>query len=221
MEFLRYLITRTQAKKETAIGNSIKRPAVVAALTLSLTLTLAFALAGCSGGAGGGAGSANDTGSANTGSANNAESASGAGSADTNSGAAGADGAMEIKEGETLTIQVADISDTAKFYPIEIDGTAMEILAVKAPDGTIRTAFNTCEVCYDSGRGYYKQDGDALVCQNCGNRFKTSQVEARSRGCNPWPIFAGDKVVTDETITISYDFLSEATQVFANWKRSY
>jgi hypothetical protein len=27
--------------------------------------------------------------------------------------------------------------------------------------------------------------------------------------------------VTDETITISYDFLSESTKAFANWKRSY
>ncbi|MDR1245986.1 MAG: DUF2318 domain-containing protein [Clostridiales Family XIII bacterium] len=190
----------------THTRNSIKKPAVAAALILSL----AFAPAGCSGGANSGAGNANDTGNVN-----NTE------SADANSDAAQSDGAPEIKEGETLTIQVADISDTAKFYPIEIDGTAMEVLAVKAPDGTIRTAFNTCEVCYDSGRGYYKQDGDALVCQNCGNRFKTSQVEVQSRGCNPWPIFAEDKAVTDETITISYDFLSESTKVFANWKRSY
>jgi uncharacterized membrane protein len=182
---------RTQgAEKRTGI----KRPAVVAALTI----LLAFAAAGCSGGATGGAGSAD----ADSGDAENA-------------------GTTAIEEGDTLTINVADISDTAKFYPIEIDGTAMEILAVKAPDGTVRTAFNTCEVCYDSGRGYYVQDGDALVCQNCGNRFKTSQVEVQSRGCNPWPIFAEDKAVTDETITISYDFLSESTKVFANWKRSY
>lgn len=36
---------------------------------------------------------------------------------------------------------------------------------------TIRTAFNTCQVCYSSGRGYYVQEGNVLVCQNCGNRF--------------------------------------------------
>jgi uncharacterized membrane protein len=97
----------------------------------------------------------------------------------------------------------------------------MEVLAVKAPDGSIRTAFNTCEVCYDSGRGYYKQEGDVLVCQNCGNRFQTGQVEVQSRGCNPWPIFAEDKTVTDESITIAYDFLSDSKEVFENWKRSY
>jgi uncharacterized membrane protein len=92
---------------------------------------------------------------------------------------------------------------------------------VEAPDGTIRTAFNTCQVCYDSGRGYYKQDGNVLVCQNCGNRFKMNQVEVQSGGCNPVPIFSENKTVTDETITISGEFLTEAKVIFANWKTEY
>jgi uncharacterized membrane protein len=129
--------------------------------------------------------------------------------------------AKTVQSSENLVIPISEVSKTATFYPVDVDGVAMEVIAVKAPDGTIRTAFNTCEVCYDSGRGYYEQEGDALVCQNCGNRFETSQVEIQSRGCNPWPIFAEDKTVTDETITITYDFLSASTKAFANWKRSY
>ncbi len=127
---------------------------------------------------------------------------------------------QKIKQGDELVIRIGDITETAKLYPIKVDGTAMEVLAVKASDGSIRTAFNTCEVCYDSGRGYYKQEGDELVCQNCGNRFSTSQVEVESRGCNPWPIFKENKTITEDTITISYDYLLESTKVFANWKRS-
>ncbi len=123
--------------------------------------------------------------------------------------------------GEDLVIPVKDISDKAAFYPVDVDGTQMEVIAVKAPDGTIRTAFNTCQVCYDSGRGYYKQEGDVLVCQNCGNRFPMSRVEVEAGGCNPWPIFDEDKTVTDSDITISYDFLKESKQIFANWKASY
>ncbi|SHI79222.1 Fe-S-containing protein [Parasporobacterium paucivorans] len=117
-----------------------------------------------------------------------------------------------------LVIPTSEISETVKFYPVEIDGTAMEVIAVKAPDGTIRTAFNTCQVCYDSGRGYYKQEGNVLVCQNCGNRFKMDRVEVESGGCNPWPIFDENKTVTDDTITISADFLKESKDIFANWK---
>jgi uncharacterized membrane protein len=123
--------------------------------------------------------------------------------------------------GADLIIPVSGISETATYYPVTVEGTDMEVIAVKAPDGSIRTAFNTCQICYDSGRGYYEQDGDELVCQNCGNRFKMNQVEVEFGGCNPWPIFSGDKAVTDETITISYDFLQESRQIFANWKRSY
>ena len=120
-----------------------------------------------------------------------------------------------------LVIKINDISSAAKFFPVEVDGTRLEVLAVQAPDGTIRTAFNTCQVCYNSGRGYYKQEGNVLVCQNCGNRFGMDQVEVLSGGCNPVPIFPKNKTVDAENITISGDFLAEAKGIFANWKKDY
>ena len=120
-----------------------------------------------------------------------------------------------------LLIAISDISSTAKFYPVEVDGTKLEVIAVKAPDGTIRTAFNTCQVCYSSGRGYYKQEGNVLVCQNCGNRFGMDQVEVLSGGCNPVPIFPENKTVDAANITISGDFLAEAKGILANWKKNY
>jgi uncharacterized membrane protein len=118
-----------------------------------------------------------------------------------------------------LVILTAEVTENAIFYPVDIEGTRIEVLAVRAPDGTIRTAFNTCQVCYASGRGFYKQQGTVLVCQNCGNRFRMSQVEVRSGGCNPVPIFRNYKTVTDTTITISKDFLKEAKTIFAGWRR--
>ena len=122
---------------------------------------------------------------------------------------------------QDLVIPVGELSTDARFYPIDIDGTRLEVVAVKASDNTIRTAFNTCQVCYDSGAGYYVQQGDDLVCQNCGNRFAMSQVEVESGGCNPWPIFDENKTVTEDAITISYDYLKEAKVIFANWKGTY
>lgn len=127
--------------------------------------------------------------------------------------------AQEIATGEYLTIPTAEISTTASFYPITVDGTNMEVFAIKASDGTIRTAFNTCQSCYTSGRGYYVQEGNDLVCQNCGFHFTPDQVEIQSGGCNPWPIFAQNKTVTEDSIQISYDFLKESSSIFANWKR--
>jgi uncharacterized membrane protein len=119
-----------------------------------------------------------------------------------------------------LVISIDEVTENAVFYPVDIGGTRVEVLAVKAPDGTIRTAFNTCQSCYRSGRGFYKQQGTVLVCQNCGKRFRMSQVEVRSGGCNPVPIFGDDKTVSGNTITISKEYLAKARDIFARWKRS-
>lgn len=120
-----------------------------------------------------------------------------------------------------LVIPISNISETATFYPLEIEGTKLEVLAVKAPDGSIRTAFNTCQVCYASGRGYYEQEGNVLVCQNCRNRFSTDEVEVTRGGCNPVPITDEYKTATGESITIPYDFLNEARVIFSNWRTNY
>jgi len=120
-----------------------------------------------------------------------------------------------------IIIPISEISETAKFYPVIIDGTRLEVIAVKAPDGSLRTAFNACQVCYASGRGYYKQQGAVLICRNCGNRFRMNQVGIVSGGCNPIPITAKDKKVTDKSIIISKEFLKEAKGIFAKYKNEY
>ncbi|MDR0500369.1 MAG: DUF2318 domain-containing protein [Coriobacteriales bacterium] len=211
----------TKFNKMQRTTNKMLRIAVIGVLSLALFACDAKPVASSSDSAStaasGGASSSNNN-SATT--ANNGSSAATPQGATASSQQTSKDVAQTIAAGDSLRIPLAEVSEKASFYPVNIDGTTMEVLAVKAPDGTVRTAFNTCEVCYDSGRGYYKQDGDALVCQNCGNRFKTSQVEVESNGCNPWPIFAKDKTVDDNAIIISYEFLSHSTKVFANWKRS-
>jgi uncharacterized membrane protein len=117
-----------------------------------------------------------------------------------------------------MQIQKKEVTDTAKFYPYKIDGVLVEVLALRAPDGTVRTAFNTCQVCYSSGRGYYVQQGDVLVCQNCRNRFKASQVELIKGGCNPVPITKDLKTEDANNITIARSLFAKARPLFLNWK---
>ncbi|OPX43677.1 hypothetical protein CLHUN_23970 [Ruminiclostridium hungatei] len=120
---------------------------------------------------------------------------------------------------EDIVINKSEITETAKFYPVKIGGKNMEILAVKAGDGTIRTAFNTCQVCNGSPRAYYKQEGDILVCQNCGNKFSMDMIEQQRGGCNPIPIYAEDKTDDGTSITISKEFISANKELFTdNWK---
>lgn len=131
------------------------------------------------------------------------------------------DEAVTIEQGESLVIPADEVTEAAQFYPINVNGTEMEVIAVRDSEGNIRTAFNTCQICYDSGRGYYKQEGNLFVCQNCGNRFTADQIEVEAGGCNPYPIFESDKTVTDESISISYDFLEKSAVIFSNWKSNY
>lgn|GEM_PF-270750 len=120
---------------------------------------------------------------------------------------------------EDLKIAKSEVSETAKFYPYKAGETNMEVLAVKASDGSIRTALNTCQVCFASGRGYYIQEGNELVCQNCGNRFKLDQVEKIKGGCNPVPVGGENKIDDGTNIVISRDFLEQSKGLFSNWKR--
>lgn len=127
--------------------------------------------------------------------------------------------AATVNAAGDMVIQKANISTTPSFISYNTSGTKMEVIAVKAPDGTIRTAFNTCQVCYSSGRGYYKLEGNTLVCQNCGNRFTTDQIEQQRGGCNPVGITKEYKTETDQTITLTKDFFEQTQQLFANWKK--
>lgn len=124
----------------------------------------------------------------------------------------------KVNENGDIVINVADITDKVSFYSYNDEGTDLEVMAVKASDGTIRTAFNTCQVCYSSGRGYYVQKGNNIVCQNCGNQFTMDKIQVSKGGCNPVPIFKENKVVTDTTITIPKKFIDESKKIFKNWK---
>ncbi len=118
-----------------------------------------------------------------------------------------------------ILIKKKDVGASASFIPYSYEGLKMEVIAVKASDGSIRTALNTCQVCYRSGRGFYKQEGDEFVCQNCGNRFKVDQVERIKGGCNPVPILGADKTDLGDSIGISKSYLASVSPYFAVWKK--
>lgn len=133
----------------------------------------------------------------------------------------GSNNSKGVQKAGNVVIDKNEIGRSATFYPYELEGVELEVMAVKASDGTIRTAFNTCQICYASGRGYYKQQGEALICQNCGNVFTADDVQVLAGGCNPVPIFEEDKTETQESIEISEDFLKESKDIFLNWRANY
>ena len=130
----------------------------------------------------------------------------------------GEEALAEAVNTQGIKIQKSEITETATFYPYQAQDTYMDVIAIRATDGTVRTALNTFQVCTGSGRAYYEQEGDALICQNCGNRFTVDQIEVIKGGCNPVPILASDKEDNGDTITISDEFLVANKNLFVNWK---
>lgn len=119
-----------------------------------------------------------------------------------------------------LVIPVSELSETIRIYPVTVDGLQMEVLAAKDSDGTVRTAFNTCQVCNGSRKAYFAEEGDHVVCQNCGNSFGREDVGVLSGGCNPYPIFAEDRQDSEDSVRISYDYLSSVSGLFERWKEN-
>jgi len=118
-----------------------------------------------------------------------------------------------------VVIQVSDITKKATFYKYDSNGTTMGLFAVKASDGTIRTAFDTCQVCNGSPKAYFEQQGDTFKCKNCGNVYSLDMIEQERGGCNPVPIMKDEKAVTDTEITIPAKLLDDNAIKFETWKK--
>jgi len=122
------------------------------------------------------------------------------------------------EEGDVV-IQTADISETATFYTMDVEGTTVGLFALKASDGTIRTAFDTCQICNGSPYAFFIQQGDKFQCQNCGNIYSADMIEQERGGCNPVPIMAYEKTETDTEIIIPLKLIKENADRFENWKK--
>ena len=85
-----------------------------------------------------------------------------------------------------VTLQVAKLSDgKAHFFKFDDGGKEINFFAVKASDGSIRTAFDACDSCYRSKKGY-EQQGDKMNCNNCNQKFAINRLGPNATGgCNP------------------------------------
>jgi uncharacterized membrane protein len=98
-----------------------------------------------------------------------------------------------------FTYPIAQFADgKARHYTFAAPGgITIKYFILKSSDGVIRAAFDACDVCWASGKGY-QQDSDAMVCRNCGKRFASKLVNEVKGGCNPAPLkrtIKGDKLV--------------------------
>ncbi|RJX30557.1 MAG: DUF2318 domain-containing protein [Desulfarculus sp.] len=92
-------------------------------------------------------------------------------------------------DGQAVTLPAA-LFDDGKARHFKYDapgGITVRYFVIKSSDGVIRAAFDACDVCWPENKGYF-QEGDNMVCANCGRRFPSVQVNVVRGGCNPAPL---------------------------------
>jgi len=95
-----------------------------------------------------------------------------------------------IDEGDSIKILVAGITETAQFF----NYNGIKFFVVRAKDGSVKTAFDACDVCYKSKKGY-RQEGEDMVCNNCGNHYAIAGLgTANLGGGGCWPGYLQAKV---------------------------
>lgn len=76
----------------------------------------------------------------------------------------------------------------AKFYNTAMpDGKIIYFFVVKDKNGAYHAAANACVVCFKTYKGF-RQEGNEIVCNNCGNRYPIEKIATEKGGCNPGPI---------------------------------
>ena len=84
-----------------------------------------------------------------------------------------------------IKISLSDLTGTAKFFDYRTaDNKSMRFFVIKSSDGVYRAALDACDTCYHAKKGYH-QEGDDMVCNNCGLHFHSAQINEVHGGCNP------------------------------------
>jgi len=84
-----------------------------------------------------------------------------------------------------IRIALSELSGTAKFFDYKLsDNKPIRFFVIKSSDGIYRAALDACDTCYHAKKGYH-QEGDDMVCNNCGLHFHSAQINEVHGGCNP------------------------------------
>ncbi|MBU0532879.1 DUF2318 domain-containing protein [Candidatus Micrarchaeota archaeon] len=100
---------------------------------------------------------------------------------------------------DSISIPLSEITETVKYYQYDAGGVAVRYFAVLGSDGVVRTAFDACEVCYRSGKGY-TQVGSDVRCNNCGLSFEIDELGTKNKGNGCWPAYLPHQTNNDKVL---------------------
>jgi FTR1 family protein len=82
-------------------------------------------------------------------------------------------------------IPLAELQDASvHFYTAEVNNAVIRFLVIHQTNGDYATALDACQICGTAG---YRQEGQNVVCRNCGATIYLPSV-GESGGCNPIPV---------------------------------
>ena len=94
---------------------------------------------------------------------------------------------VSAENGE-VKVQIGALQgSTASYFVYNANGKDVKFFVLKASDGTVRLALDACTACNHAKLGY-RQNGEAMVCNNCGMSFRSTDVGNISGGCSPIPL---------------------------------
>jgi uncharacterized membrane protein len=101
----------------------------------------------------------------------------------------GAAAPTSLPSGGDIVLAAAEFNDgQARFYRYATaEGRDVRFFVMKSQDGVIRAAFDACDVCYRERKGY-RQQGDTMLCINCNQTFRSTDINVLQGGCNPAPL---------------------------------
>ena len=98
----------------------------------------------------------------------------------------GQKGEKVVLENKEIRLEATQFNDNkARFYNVEMpDGKTVHFFVIKDKKGVYRSAADACQVCFGQRKGF-RQEGDEIVCNNCGNRYPIEKIATEKGGCNP------------------------------------
>lgn len=110
---------------------------------------------------------------------------------------------------DTLRISLDELTTTATYFEYEAEQATVFYFALLDSDGEPRVALDACELCFEFKRGF-RNEGDEMVCNNCGQRFEVDGLGDNEGQCNPgivvFEVTETEVLIEPETLEASTDW---------------
>ena len=117
---------------------------------------------------------------------------------------------VQIENGE-IKLPLKKMHDgRPHYYKQELNGKDIKFFVLMDNEGIVRVAFDACDVCFPEGKGY-RQEGDFMICNNCGQQFHESKINVIKGGCNPAPV---ERIFDQNYVYIAVESLADGSSYF-------